>query len=320
MCRPTRSLGKCIGVATISFSTQGPFSYCKSILSCLFHKEDLRLGESVAQISQSIDLEAYTRRIGYEGERQPSLETLSALHLLHPLTIAFENLDPLLDRPVNLDLESLQRKLLFEKRGGYCFEQNLLFMAALRSIGFQVAGLAARVLWNYPDDRVSPRTHMLLRVDLPDGSWIADVGFGGLTLTAPIRLMPDLVQETPHETFRLERDGDGFRVLALINGIWRAVYQFGMEEQFQVDYEITNFYLSTNPASRFRNELVVARPTQDGRYALLNRRLNAYGLAKQGPRELTSPKEIESILQEVFGITVPDRSAFFAALQEKSIF
>src|SRR5471032_2344964 len=97
-----------------------------------------------------IDLDAYFARIGYDGPRMATLETLRALHRLQPQVIAFENLDPLLGRPVRLDASSLEQKLVHGGRGGYCFEQNLLFAHALRAIGFKVTELAARVLWNVP--------------------------------------------------------------------------------------------------------------------------------------------------------------------------
>lgn len=271
------------------------------------------------QAAPALDIESYFRRIGYDGPREPTLATLSALHLGHPLAIPFENLDPFLHRPVKLDLAAVQAKLVWGKRGGYCFEQNLLFMAALRALGFNVAGLAARVLWNRPDDALTPRTHMLLRIDFPDGAWIADVGFGGLTLTAPLRLQSGLLQETPHGTFRFDRDGDGFRVLTLAGGTWRTLYRFGLEEQFQVDYEITNYYLAHNPASHFRNSLIAARPTRNGRYALLNTRLNIYGDASEAPRELASAEEIETVLRDIFGIAVPDTAELARALQRESI-
>ena len=92
------------------------------------------------------DLEAYLERIGYTGDRTPSLATLQAVHALHAQTIPFENLDPLLRRPVRLDVESLQQKLVHGGRGGWCFEQNLLLRHALEAMGFKVTGLAARVL------------------------------------------------------------------------------------------------------------------------------------------------------------------------------
>jgi N-hydroxyarylamine O-acetyltransferase len=102
-----------------------------------------------------IDLDAYFERIGYDGERAPTLATLRAIHARHATMIPFENLSPLLRQPVRLDLASLQDKLLHQGRGGYCFEQNLLLRAVLLALGFQVRGLAARVRWNVPDEVVT---------------------------------------------------------------------------------------------------------------------------------------------------------------------
>lgn len=271
-------------------------------------------------IAHAVDLAAYVRRIGYDGPLEPSMTTLAGLHLCHPVAIPFENLDPLLARPVRLDATALQQKLLHERRGGYCFEQNLLLMEVLRGLGFTVSGLAARVLWNQPEDAVTPRAHMLLRVDMADGTWLADVGFGGLTLTAPLRLEAGVEQETPHETFRLDRDGSDWRVRARVGGAWRTLYRFGLEEHFQADYEVSNYYLFTNPASHFVHSLIAARPAREGRFALLNRRLTAY--PADGPaevRELGSAGEIEAVLRETFGIEVPDAAALEQALRGEAI-
>src|SRR5204862_693519 len=109
-------------------------------------------------------------------------------------------------------------KLLTPGRGGWCFEHNLLFAHALEAIGFDVTRLAARVRWNVPEDVVTARSHMLLRVRVDGEDWIADVGFGGLTLTAPLRLRPELEQATPHEPHRIGlRPGSvpGFPVYSL---------------------------------------------------------------------------------------------------------
>src|SRR3546814_7643811 len=119
-------------------------------------------------MTHEIDLDAYFRRIGYSGSSEATLETLRALHLRHPQAIPFENIDPLLRRPVGVDLAGLQHKLVGDGRGGWCFEQNLLFRAALTALGFRVTGLAARVLWNPPEDAITARNPLLLRVQ-PDG-------------------------------------------------------------------------------------------------------------------------------------------------------
>src|SRR5271165_2145045 len=143
------------------------------------------------------DLDAYLARIGFDGHREPPLHVLRALHRLHPDAIPFENLDPLLGRPVPLDLGALQAKLVGARRGGYCFEQNALFRAALEAIGFAVTPLIARVVWMAAPDRpLGGRNHMLLRVDLAEGPYLADVGFGGQLESTPLRLAPGLEQTT----------------------------------------------------------------------------------------------------------------------------
>src|SRR3712207_6616725 len=103
-----------------------------------------------------MDLDSYFERIGYTGTRTPTLDTLRAIHLLHPRTIPFENLDPLLGRPVRLDAAFLRAKLIAERRGGYCYEHNLLLKDVLEALGYPVRPLAARVMWNVPEGVVRP--------------------------------------------------------------------------------------------------------------------------------------------------------------------
>jgi N-hydroxyarylamine O-acetyltransferase len=266
-------------------------------------------------LSDIFDLDGYLRHIGHDGPRTPTLATLRSLQLRHALTIPFENLDPLLRRPVPLDLPSLARKMLRGDRGGYCFEQNRLFMAALIALGFQVTGLLARVRWNVLVGVEVPRTHMLLRVAIDGADYIADVGFGGQTPTGPLRLEPGIEQATPHEPFRLERDGDGFLLQAKLGGEWRPLYRFDLQPQTPADYEMGNWYTSTHPRSRFLNNLVAARPAPDRRFALLNREFAVHRLG--GPSErrtLADAREVRQVLEEAFGVTPPDGAELDAAL------
>jgi N-hydroxyarylamine O-acetyltransferase len=264
----------------------------------------------------AIDLEAYFRRIGYTGERAPDLATLKAIHARHAEAIAFENLDPLAGWPVRLDLDSLQRKLVLGGRGGYCYEQNLLFGGALAALGFEVTGLAARVLWRAPEGAINPRTHMLLRVDLARGPHIADVGFGGLTLTGPLRLEPDVEQATPHEPFRLLEADGGFVMQAKVRDAWISLYRFDLQEQLLPDYELANWYLSHHPQSRFVTGLLAARPAADRRYALLDNELAVHHL--NGPTEkriLASAAELRETLERDFLLTLPQAPELDAALE-----
>jgi N-hydroxyarylamine O-acetyltransferase len=257
--------------------------------------------------ADAVDLDAYFRRIGYAGSLEPNLDTLRGIHLRHALTIPFENLAPLLRQPVRLDLQALEHKLVHAGRGGYCFEQNLLLSHVLQKLGFKVTQLAARVVWNAPAGVVRGRTHMLLRIDLEDGPYVADVGFGGLTLTAPLRLATDIEQPTPHETFRLIKSGDLFAMEALVHEAWKALYHFDLQPQLLPDYEISNWYVSTHPESHFTLVLMVALPSAHQRTALNNNQLTIYraGAAPE-QRALASAAEIRAVLRDTFGLTLPD--------------
>jgi N-hydroxyarylamine O-acetyltransferase len=262
-----------------------------------------------------LDLDAYFRRIGYAGSREPMLGTLRALHVHHALAIPFENLDSLLGRPVELDLAALQRKLIEQRRGGYCFEQNLLFAHVLRALNFDVAALVARVVWDRGDDGTRARTHMLLLVQLGEGTYIADVGFGGLTLTAPLRLEPDVAQATPHETFRIVRQGSEFSVEADLRDSRRTLYRFDLQQQRHIDIEVLNYFVSTHPTSPFLTSLMAGRPAHGVRYALLDNRFTtrrANGSTEQ--RTLESGTELRDVLTSIFGIDVPSDAETDAVL------
>ena len=217
---------------------------------------------------------------------------------------------------MRLDTASLQRKLVREGRGGYCFEQNLLLSHALHALGFEVSGLAARVLWNAPEGDVRARTHMVLLVNLRDGPYVADVGFGGLTLTAPLRLEIDIEQATPHERFRLISTGDAFVMQAHVSGTWHPLYRFDLQEQLLPDYEVTNWYLSNHPESHFVTGLIAARADRDRRYALRNNELAVHHLnGRTERRVLTSAADVRAALEDAFRLTLPAGPELDAALE-----
>jgi N-hydroxyarylamine O-acetyltransferase len=263
----------------------------------------------------AIDLLAYFRRIAYEGPRVPTLDVLRELHLRHAQTIPFENLNPLLKWPVRLDPASVEAKLVRDGRGGYCFEQNLLFRQALEALGFRVAGLAARVMW-YAPEAVTPRTHMLLRVGAEGESYLADVGFGSQTLTGPLRLVPEVAQDTPHGRFRLRPlPAREFAMEAEILGEWKPLYRFDLNEHEAVDYEVANWYVSTCPASQFTQVLLAARPAPGRRLVLRNNDFGVHTATGTERRLLTGAAELREVLTGVFGITLPAAPELDAVLE-----
>jgi N-hydroxyarylamine O-acetyltransferase len=257
-----------------------------------------------------IDLNAYFRRVGYSGPATATLDALQMLCRLHPAAIAFENLDPLMKRPVKLDIEALADKLIHRGRGGYCYEQNTLFEAVLRALGFSVETLAARVQWNVPPGKVGPRYHMVLRIDLPGGVYIADAGFGGLTLTAPLRLMADIEQPTPHGLHRFVRIGDEFQLQAKLGENWVSVFLLSLQTEAPADWEVANWYTSTNPNSVFTHSLMAACPVGDRRLGLVNNDLRIhYPDGRTDRRILKTSDELASVLRNDFRIDLPDGCA-----------
>src|SRR5262245_61409196 len=227
------------------------------------------------------DLAAYFERIAFRGPTAPSLPNLDALIIPHLSHIPFENVDVLLGRPISIDPARIEQKLLAERRGGYCFEQNTYFMHVLRTLGYPVVPLAARVRLNRPREETPPRTHLFLRVELEDESRLVDVGVGGLAPSSALRLALDVRQETPHEPRRLCSEGEwqGLRSRApgaklyhqvLVDGSWQDLYEFNLEAMPEIDRVLGNWYTSAHPESHFKSRLMVARATPGGRIALLN--------------------------------------------------
>ncbi|QIU88857.1 N-hydroxyarylamine O-acetyltransferase [Yokenella regensburgei] len=203
-------------------------------------------------------LTAYFTRLGWTETATATIETLRKLHLLHNGAIPFENLDVLLPREIHLDDAALEDKLLTARRGGYCFEQNGLFERALREIGFNVQSVLGRVILANPP-QMPPRTHRLLLVEIAGERWIADVGFGGQTLTAPIRLLAEVPQETPHGVYRLLNEGNDWTLQFSHHEHWQSMYQFDLAKQYFNDYVMGNFWSAHWPQSHFRHHLLMCR-------------------------------------------------------------
>jgi N-hydroxyarylamine O-acetyltransferase len=252
------------------------------------------------------EIEAYYARIGYFGPREPVLTVLQSIVAGHTAAIPFENLDVLAKRPIRLDLSSLYEKLVHHRRGGYCYEHNLLLLDVLHALGFPAVGLAARVHRSRPPGVTPPRSHMLLRVDLMNISYIVDVGFG-TALTAPLALEAGREQKTPHETFRLVPVGNEFDLQARFGETWTDLYRLSLQEQFPVDYEAANWFTSTHPGSLFVRNLIATRPGSHRRHTLFNDKFTIrHSNGKVERRTLNGAEELGGVLSHYFGIPLPD--------------
>lgn len=269
-------------------------------------------------MSTAFDLDAYLSHIGYAGARTSTLDVLKAVHYAQALKVPFENLTVLAEAPPKLDELSLREKILTRGRGGYCFEVNEMFRSALVALGFDVMPLMGRVRWKTPGDVATGRTHMLLKVNLPEGPYLADAGFGGVTMTGAIPFVPDVEHATPHEPRRLvrvETSVETYEMQVKLGEEWAPVYQFTLEPQTPADYELSNWYTATHPASIFVQFLIAGRPTADQRITLFNDVLTIRGRdGKAETRTLETADDIAEALDTYFDLplTAEERDKILA--------
>ena len=259
-------------------------------------------------MTEGLNLAGYLRRIGHEAAGPATFETLRALHLAHVLAIPFENLDVQMGLPIRLDIGSLQAKLVDRRRGGYCFEQNTLFLHVLRALGFEAMPCEARVRTGATS--LLARTHMLLVVRADGRDWLCDVGFGtGLFEPAPMD--GELVSQFAW-SFRVAREGPLCVLQALRNGTYDDLYAFEPAERHPVDFEVANWYTSTWPDSRFILTLTAQRSAPDVRRVLRNFTC----VEDRGGSDITTRTitrdELTPMLRDTFGLDVPEDARFRA--------
>ncbi|ARE74156.1 acetyltransferase [Streptomyces sp. Sge12] len=265
-----------------------------------------------------LDLDAYLARIGWAGssgdegqprELRPDLDTLYAVHRAHTAAIAFESLDVLLGRPVALDLKSIEAKLVHDRRGGYCYEQNSLLAAALERIGFEVSGRGARNRTR--GDSLLAVTHAVLVVTVEGEPWLCDAGFGHQGPREPLPLgRPGTEVRQGEWTYRVRQEEKGVLVVCLLRGdTWRDLYAFSPQPYHPVDYVVLNHYSSSHPASSFVGRLVVQHPGDGVRRALVGRELTRLHPDGRAEQECVGPDELLAVLDREFGLRLPERDA-----------
>jgi N-hydroxyarylamine O-acetyltransferase len=156
-----------------------------------------------------------------------------------------------------------------------------------------------------------------LLVEVDGEQFIADVGFGGLTLTAPLMLKTDVEQHTPHEYFKLTQAPDNYVLQAKVQGAWKRVYTFTLQENFLIDYEVTSWYLSNNPSSHFVTGLIAALPFDKGRHTLRNNDFATHYLDGGHERKhFENVSDLKDTLEKTFGISLPKISSLDSSLEK----
>jgi N-hydroxyarylamine O-acetyltransferase len=197
--------------------------------------------------------------------------------------------------------------MVVKRRGGYCFEHNGLFKAVLCQIGFDVTAYMARVLWFLgPGDPLPPRTHMAMRVAIDGEDWLADVGFGGATMLAPLRMRETAPQQTINGTFRLTRLDEELKLELLSPRRWIPMVQIALQPQLDIDFVAPNWYTSAHPNSTFKKRLMACRSMPEARHTLLNNRYTIRTPDGAAEERVLDRSELDAVLREVFDVTVTD--------------
>jgi N-hydroxyarylamine O-acetyltransferase len=252
----------------------------------------------------AVDLDAYLTRVGYEGDVAADLSTLRRLHIAHVGAIAFDNLDALLGRTaVPLDLDSVQRKIVRQGRGGWCLEQVVLMAAVLDRIGFTFTAFAGRTRIR-TGNRFGPALHVALLVECDGERWLHDVSFGAHGLHEPIRFAENARLDGDF-SFDLVREPTGEHVLRFLRPEGPAeLYGFTTDVRYPSDFELLNHFCLTHPRSPFNHRMVLQRTRPEVRHLLAGTVLTEIRPGEPATSRELDEDEALSAPEEVFGITL----------------
>jgi N-hydroxyarylamine O-acetyltransferase len=243
-------------------------------------------------------LHEYLRRIGVAASPDVTVDLLRRLHAGHRSAFLFENLSIQTGGTISVAVEDIERKFVDQGRGGYCFEHNTLFAAALRAQGFQPAALLGRVRRGPPERWA--RTHMVLRVPIGGDIWLADVGFGATGLVDPIPLREGATSAQRGLTYSLRKDAHVW-ILSMQDAMETTdLYEFSEDPQTVGDVIVANHYTSTHPESIFRRTLTIQRVADDDRMILRNDTLTRYRDGR-ATDEIVTRERLPQVARDLFG-------------------
>lgn len=242
----------------------------------------------------------YFQRIGISGDLKNDLPTLTAIMRAQLRSVPFENLDVQAGKIVSLVPEDIVSKIIYGRRGGYCYEVNSLFAMVLTALGFEYDLIGARPMF-YPQRR--PKSHMVLMVKIGAERWLCDTGFGSFGLRAPIELnQVGQIIKQDNETFTLDKNERGEFVLkALVKGEWANQFGFDLQPMEMIDFMPVNYYNSTHPDAVFVQRYLVMLQRADGRTLLSGNQLKQLRGDQEDVSEI-APEKLDEVLWREFGL------------------
>ncbi len=250
-----------------------------------------------------MDVNKYLNRINYTGNTDPNPENLLNLHKKHLFNVPFENLDIHGKKKIILNSELIEKKIIDDKRGGYCYELNGLFFLLLKQLGFNVKMISARVSsgngnWGKEYD------HLAILAEFDD-LWLADVGFGD-SFIEPLVIKPDVSQKNPNGWFIISGYENGYLKLSKSsdNKTFTDEYIFTLKERSWNEFEEMNSYHQTSPDSPFTKKKLCTIANENGRITLTDRKLILTENQSKSTIEVEGEEDFRSKLFEYFGIRV----------------
>jgi N-hydroxyarylamine O-acetyltransferase len=251
--------------------------------------------------SDIFNLDSYFERINYQGSTEAGENALRDIHIAHTLNIPFENLDVFYRKPILLDGASLYKKIVKERRGGYCFEMNGIFSLVLQEMGFNVTNLLARV--TIDGSHYTTKTHQVILVETGRNRWLADVGFGNEGIIAPLILEENTEQKQFAHTYRILSHSTFCYVVQKKNEDgYHPLYAFTLEECSPDDFLMSNHFTSTFPESFFLTMRMCTMPTKDGRITLTDSHFKVVEKNTVSDAPIANDDEFNAILKERFGL------------------
>lgn len=244
----------------------------------------------------------YCKRIGFGGQAQANVETLAALMRCQLFSVPFENLDVQAGKLVSIDPQDIVNKIVYQPRGGYCYEVNSLFAMALAAVGIDYDLIGARPMF-YPTRW--PKTHMVVVAKIAQEQYLCDVGFGSFGLRAPFPLskINQVVQQDDDMFKLLCADGKNYILQALVDGVWVNQFEFDLYPHDLLDFIPANYFNSKNPDTVFVQKLLVVQQNLQGRKILLGTRLKTIEKGSTSIKEVDQD-DIKSVLEKEFGLVV----------------
>ncbi|MBQ4544179.1 MAG: arylamine N-acetyltransferase [Oscillospiraceae bacterium] len=244
--------------------------------------------------------EEYLLRIGYSGVHHATKEVLAELMQCHFMSVPFENLDVYYaHKEPDLSTASLYDKIVKNRRGGYCFELNGLFLHLLRAFGFSCTARQARII---KGEFLSPPSHEVIVVKIDGKSLFCDVGFGGPVPPSPVEIICDSVQESDGRRYMFSDGGEEITLSVEKDGTFAPLMMFSKKPSAPVDFLPLNAFCAHSPIEPFIHKQMAWKRTCDGKVSIDGDIFRTESDGAVTEKLIETPDELRVILSQYFGI------------------